>query len=333
MKMSEQTARRTLVRPGIDVSAMGLGCWPIGGPFLLDGRQDGYGQADDAESIRALRRALDLGINVFDTSDAYGAGHSERVIGEAFKGVRDQAFIITKFGYVPDEQKREITGTDVSPAYIRKACEASLRRLDTDYIDMYLLHVWQLTQREEAERVADTLEALVKEGKIGSFGWSTDLLECAGWFATRPNCSAIEMNLNVLQDSPELLDFCRKHELVSINRSPLAMGFLSGKFTAESFIGKDDVRGAGHAWVAFFKDGKPRQEFLDALAAIREILSSKGRSLVQGALAWIFARGSHTIPVPGFKSVKQVEDLAGALQHGPLSADQMAEIDRLLGRK
>ncbi len=324
--------KRLLGRSGIEVSAMGLGCWPIGGQFRMDGREDGYGQANDAESIRALQRALDLGITLFDTSDAYGTGHSERIIGEAFKGRREEAVIVTKFGYTHDEAKRELTGTNVTPAYIRQACEASLRRLQTDHIDLYLLHVWQLTERYEAELVAETLEDLVREGKIRGFGWSTDLLNCAGWFAQRPNCSAIEFNLNVLQDSPGLLQFCSDRNLAAINRSPLGMGFLSGKFSAGSFIGQGDVRGAGHEWVAFFEDGKPKPEFLKALDAIREILASDGRTLVQGALGWILARGPHTLPVPGFKSVAQVEDLAGALGKGPLRPEQMVEIRRLLGR-
>lgn len=323
---------RILGRSGIEVSAMGLGCWPIGGPFRMDGREDGYGQADDAESLRALRWALDLGIRLFDTSDAYGTGHSERLLGEAFKGRRQDVVIVTRFGYTHDAARREITGTNVTPAYIREACEASLRRLGTDYIDLYLLHVWQLTDRYEAELVAETLEDLVRAGKIRGYGWSTDVLECANWFARHPHCSAIELNLNVLQDSPQLLDYCHSQNLAAINRSPLAMGFLSGKFTAESVIGADDVRGAGHAWVAFFQDGRPKPEFLQALAAIRDILASDGRSLVQGALAWLFARGAHTLPVPGFKSVAQVEELAGALQRPPLSNRQMAEIEQVLGR-
>ena len=324
--------KRLLGRSGIEVSAMGLGCWPIGGPFRLNGREDGYGQANDEESIRALRRSLDLGITLFDTSDAYGTGHSERLVGEAFKGRREEVSIVTKFGFTLDEAKREITGTNVTPAYIREACEASLKRLGTDYIDIYLLHVWQLTERYEAELVAEVLEDLVREGKIRGFGWSTDLIDCATWFAPKPHCSAIEINLNVLQDSPRLLQFCSDQNLAAINRSPLGMGFLSGKFTAESFIGQDDVRGAGHEWVAFFQDGKPKPEFLKSLESIREILARDGRTLVQGALGWIFARGSHTLPVPGFKSVKQVEDLAGALEKGPLKPEQMAEIERLLGR-
>lgn len=328
----ETTTTRILGRSGIEVSAIGLGCWPIGGQFRMGGREDGYGQANDAESLRALRRALDLGIYLFDTSDSYGAGHSERILGEALKGRREHAVIVTKFGHTIDEARREITGTNVTPAYIRQTCEASLRRLGTDYIDLYLLHVWQLTSRYEAELVAEALEDLVRAGKIRGFGWSTDVLDCASWFAKRPHCSAIELNLNVLQDSPALLDFCKAQNLAAINRSPLAMGLLSGRFTADSVIGSDDVRGAGHDWVTFFKDGKPRPEFLTALASIREILTSNGRTLVQGALAWIMARGPHTLPVPGFKSVAQVEDLAGALQHGPLTLQQMAEIEHILRR-
>jgi aryl-alcohol dehydrogenase-like predicted oxidoreductase len=111
------------------------------------------------------------------------------------------------------------------------------------------------------------------------------------------------------------------------------MGFLSGKFDIGSQLPTDDVRGSGHTWVAYFTDGKPRQEFLDKLTAVREILASNGRTLVQGALAWLWARSEQTIPIPGFKTVQQVEENARAMQFGPLTANQMREIEALLAQQ
>ena len=132
--------KRTLGRSGIQVSAMGLGCWAIGGPFWRGDVAVGWGKVDDDESVRAIHCALDLGITFFDTADVYGAGHSERVLGRALSACRDKVIIATKFGNTFDETSKQITGADASPEYIRRACEASLRRLNTDHIDLYQFH-------------------------------------------------------------------------------------------------------------------------------------------------------------------------------------------------
>ncbi len=321
--------KRILGRSGTEVSALGLGCWAIGGPFEMDGRADGWGEVDDAESIRAIQGAMELGVTFFDTADAYGTGHSERVLGQAIKGKRDQVVIATKFGHTYDERQRKLLGTDSSPAYIRRALEASLRRLHTNYIDLYQLHIWSLPY-DAAQRVADTLEELVAEELICSYGWSTDCLECARWFAKRPHCTAIQHNLNIFDQATDLLKLCDKHNLASINRSPLAMGLLSGKFDSSSQLPASDVRGSGHDWVAYFEDGKPRQKFLNKLNNVREVLTSDGRTLAQGALAWIWGKSPRAVPIPGFKNLKQAEENAKAMQFGPLSAEQMREVDGLL---
>lgn len=323
---------RQLGKSGIQVSAMGLGCWAIGGPFMMDGKADGWGQVNDRESIRAIQRAIDLGVTFFDTADAYGTGHSERVLGQALAGVRHQVVIATKFGHTYDEQRRELTGQDASPAYIRRACEASLRRLQTDYIDLYQLHLWSLPPAQ-AEDVAETLEKLQGEGLIRAYGWSTNELESMRLFADKPHCTAMQIGLNVFEDDPAVIELCERRQLAGVVRNPLAMGFLSGKFNANSVLPADDVRGSGHAWVTYFQDGRPRQEFLDRLEAVREILASNGRSLVQGALAWLWGRSECTIPIPGFKTVAQIEENCAAMQFGPLTPEQMAEIDQLLGRE
>src|SRR5512138_293769 len=131
---------RRLGRSGIEVSAMGLGCWAIGGPFWAGELPLGWGEVDDKESINAIHAALDLGVTFFDTANVYGAGHSECVLGQALEGRRAHAVIATKFNAIFDETTRQVTGADTSPAGIRKACEDSLRRLNTDYIDLYQFH-------------------------------------------------------------------------------------------------------------------------------------------------------------------------------------------------
>lgn len=156
------------------------------------------------------------------------------------------------------------------------------------------------------------------------------MVDGAKLFAERANCSVIQHSLNIFGDAPELVKLCESNNLASINRSPLAMGFLSGKFTVESLLSKDDVRGAGHTWVPYFKDGKPVPEFLKKLDSVKEILASNGRTLVQGAIAWIWGKSYSTIPIPGFKTVKQVEENAKAMDFGPLSQEQMKEIDSIL---
>src|SRR5450759_4585037 len=132
--------KRTLGRSGIEVSALGMGCWAIGGPYWSGETPNGWGEVDDEESIRAIHKAIELGINLFDTANVYGAGHSERVLGRAFEGRRTQVVIATKFNAVFDETSRQVTGSDTTPAGIRAACEASLHRLNTDYIDLYQFH-------------------------------------------------------------------------------------------------------------------------------------------------------------------------------------------------
>lgn len=327
---------RKLGRSNIEISALGMGCWAIGGPFFEKGTPLGWGEVDDEESIRAIHCALELGANFFDTANVYGAGHSERVLGKALAGRRSEVVIATKFNALFDEATREVTGSSSAPADIRRACEESLRRLDTDYIDLYQFHNGGYPANQ-AVPVRDTLEELVKEGKIRAYGWSTDSAERAEVFAQGPNCTSIQLQLNVLDDNPEVIAVCEKYNLAAINRGPLAMGLLTGKYTASTQPSADDVRGEkSPGWMKYFKDGKPNPEWLGKMEAVRAILTSGasgGRTLAQGALAWLWARSEQTIPIPGFRTVKQVEENCGALQSGPLTKDQMAEIESLLERK
>ena len=321
---------RKLGRSGIEISALGMGCWAIGGPFWAGETPLGWGEVDDEESILAVHAALDLGVNFFDTANVYGAGHSERVLGRAFAGIRSQVVIATKFNAVFDETTRQVTGSDVSPVGIRKACEESLRRLNTDYIDLYQFHDNGFPV-EQAEPVRNTLEALVKAGKIQAYGWSTDFPDRAEYFAQGANCTSIQLQLNVLDDNPAVVTVCEKYNLAAINRGPLAMGLLTGKYTAETKPSADDVRGEkSPEWMKYFKNGKPSPEFLGKRDAIREILASNGRTVAQGALAWLWGRSPQTIPIPGFRTVAQVKENCGALQFGPLTIDQMQEVEGIL---
>jgi aryl-alcohol dehydrogenase-like predicted oxidoreductase len=328
--------KRILGRSGIEVSALGLGCWAIGGPWTFNGGQAGWGVLDDAESLRAIQRAIELGVTFFDTAANYGCGHSERLLGQAIKGCRDQVVIATKFGYHVDEVAKVVTpygekeeDSDVA-AHLPADVEASLNRLGTDYIDVYQLHVWGLSL-DRALEAREVLEGLIRAGKIRTYGWSTDRTDAVRAFSTSPNCSVVQQQLSVLDGNLELLKVCEELNLASINRGPLGMGLLTGKFAPDSTFSADDVRHQV-TWHPGFKDGKPTAAWLNALASIREVLTSAGRSLAQGALAWIWARSEKTIPIPGFKTVQQAVENARALEFGPLTPEQLKEIDSLLGR-
>jgi aryl-alcohol dehydrogenase-like predicted oxidoreductase len=324
--------KRVLGRSGIEASALGMGCWAIGGPFWAGETPHGWGEVDDEESVRAIHAALDRGVNFFDTANVYGAGHSERVLGRAVAGRRPDVVIATKFSTLFDETTRQVTGSDASPEGIRQACEDSLCRLNTDYIDLYQFHANEYPA-EKAAPVRETLETLVQSGKIRAYGWSTDYVDRAEVFAQGPNCTSTQFQLNVLEDNPAMIEFCEKHNLAAINRGPLAMGLLTGKYTPATQVSADDVRGTkSPEWMKYFRDGKPNPEWLSMRDAIVEILTSEGPTVAQGALAWNWARSPQTIPIPGFRTVKQVEENAGAMVFGPLAPEQMAQIDTLLRR-
>jgi aryl-alcohol dehydrogenase-like predicted oxidoreductase len=313
---------RKLGRSGLEVSALGMGCWAIGGPNYRDGNPIGWGPVDDEESLRAIRRALELGITFFDTADIYGCGHSEVILGKALGRDRERVTLATKFGLLFEEGQGPASGKDASPAYIRRACEASLRRLQTDRLDLYQFHIWD-HPAERAGEVLATLEQLVQEGKIRWYGWSCDEPGQAAAFAAGAHCAAIQQQLNLFEGSLETLSLCEKHKLASVNRGPLARGLLTGKFNPDSKLPPDDIR---HRWD--FKSGSIAQR-LARLEQLRATLTRDGRTLAQAALGWLWAKSHHTIPIPGFKTVAQAEENIGALKFGPLSKEQMAEVERL----
>lgn len=323
---------RILGRSGIEVSALGMGCWAIGGPFWDGTTPLGWGEVDDNESIRAIQTAFELGVTFFDTANVYGGGHSERVLAKALAGKRDQVVIATKFNAVFDETTRQVTGSDASPAGIRKACEDSLRRLETDYIDLYQFHDNGFPP-EKAAPVRDTLEQLLSEKKIRAYGWSTDFPKSAEFFAQGEHCATIQAELNILDDNPAIIAVCERENLGLINRGPLAMGLLTGKYVTGVKPSTDDVRGEkSPEWMKYFKNGVPSAEYSAKINSVREILTSGGRTLAQGALGWLWARSPKTIPIPGFRTVRQVEENVKALDFGPITEEQFLEIEKILDR-
>lgn len=249
--------------------------------------QAGWGEVDDDESVRALRAAMEAGVTFFDTAATYGAGHSEAVLGRAVGARRDELMIATKFGYRVDERGRHVhEGADVSSAAVEQSCADSLRRLGTDRLDLFQLHVGDLDPAL-ADDVVVALEALVTKGMIRAYGWSTDDVDRAGRFAGGPHCTAVQHRLNVLEDAPGMLALCEQHGLASVNRSPLAMGLLGGRYDRSTRFESDDLRAHPVSWMRYFVDGRPDPGWLDSVEAVREVLTSGGRTLAQGALAWI----------------------------------------------
>ncbi|MDL2079090.1 aldo/keto reductase [Streptomyces sp. GXMU-J15] len=328
-----ETNFRALGHSGIRVSALGLGCWAIGGEFSTpDGQPLGWGRVDDEESVRAVRRALDLGVTFFDTADTYGAGHSERVLGRALGARRGEVVVATKWGNVFDERSRVLLGSDDSLDHARRALTGSLRRLGTDYIDLYQFHVSDADPGRGAE-LRDLCEEFVREGLVRAYAWSTDDPGRAAVFGAGAHCAAVQHRLNVLQDAPEMLALCEGEGLASVNRSPLAMGLLAGKRGAGEALEAGDIRSAPPAWLeGFSAGGAADPEWLKRVHAVRDVLTSGGRTLAQGALAWIWGRSALTVPIPGFRTVAQVEENAGAIGKGPLTPAQLKEIDGILGR-
>ncbi|MFD6276105.1 aldo/keto reductase [Streptomyces sp. NPDC060209] len=331
MRTETDWQQRTLGSSGIEMGALGFGCWAIGGEWSApDGSPLGWGKVDDDESVAAIRRALDLGVTFFDTADVYGAGHSERVLGRALAGRRDEAVVATKWGNLFDGRTRTMGGADRSPAYAREALTASLRRLGTDRIDLYQLHLGD-TPLDEAAELRDACEEFVAEGLIRAYGWSTDDPERAAVFAEGEHCAAVQHACNVLEDAPGMLDLSEERGLISVIRSPLAMGLLAGVRGQGRRAAAGDIRSTPPAWLSWFEaGGVPAEHWAKRVEAVREVLTADGRTLAQGALGWLWARSGRTVPIPGFRTVAQAEENAAALDHGPLRPEQLKEIAGLL---
>lgn len=309
---------------------IGMGCWAIGGPFWFGEIAAGYSGADDAESLRAIHAAWDHGIRVFDTSAVYGAGHSERLLGEAL-AQRGDAVIVSKFGHSIDAATRQLTGPRFDPSYVRWSVEQSLRRLDRDNIDVMLLHLNDLPVND-AEPAFETLEALVATGVIGSYGWSTDFPASAAAMARRLGFSTVQHAMNLFFDAPSMCRVAKEHGLSQLIRSPLGMGVLTGKFDDGRVVPGGDVRAGPPDRQGYFDAGRPRTDLEQQMAAVRELLTVGGRTLAQGALCWLLAKGPGILPIPGAKSAAQAAENAGAMAFGPLPEPVMLEIESILQR-
>lgn len=313
------------------IPALGLGCWAIGGPFYSGETPLGWGEVDDAVSIRAIETAVDLGIQFFDTAQAYGAGHSEIILGKALKHKPDVQ-IGTKVGYGIVPETRQLTGAVVEIHAIKQSIEDSLKRLQRDHLDLVHLHLNEASI-ENATAIFECLADFRRAGKVLSFGWSTDFPERAEAFATMPGFASIQHAMNVFYRADMLIPTIEKHNLLSMNRSPLAMGLLGGKHNAETKFDAGEVRGRTATWMDYFADGQIRPEYTARLANVRELLQSDGRTLVQGALGWLWARSNHTLPIPGFRNAAQVNEIAGSLAYGPLNDTVMNEIETVIDRE
>ena len=326
--------KRTLGKSNLEVSALGMGCWAIGGPWTWaqPGQESfpvGWGDTDDEESIRGLHTALDMGVNFFDTAANYGAGHSEVLLGRAFKGKRDKLVIATKFGHIVNEEAKTVySAPDQILTNVRTDVENSLRRLQTDYIDIYQLHEGRYDPNLALE-LQVILEELVSAGKIRWYGWSTDVVDSARQFAsaeTAEHCTSIQFRLNAVFDNAAMRQVCAEYNLAGINKDPLNKGFLTGKFNSNTTFPANDNRSD---WDFSQPELQKRLKLVDD---IRDILTSNGRTMAQGALAYIWALDERMVPIPGFKSVKQVKDNAGALEFGPLTKAQVEEIRGMVGK-
>jgi aryl-alcohol dehydrogenase-like predicted oxidoreductase len=307
---------RRLGRSGLQVSPLGLGTARIAG---LGWREDVAHQIPSQtkrEAVRQIQAAVDLGVTLFDTADNYGQGLSETILGEALRGRREGILVITKFGEDPMPDQEDPWSLEAG--LVERKCAASLQRLGVECIDLYLLHRRDYPL-ERAPVLMETLEDLVRAGKIRYYGWSTDDVERARLFAGGEHCTTIEHRLNVFNDNPAMLELCQEQNLASLNRVPLLMGVLTGRWSAETRLGAEDPR------AGWFE----HEQFLQVLACARQIepyLTRGGRSYVQGALGWIWARSPLAIPLPGFRSMQQMQALAQARGFGPLPPDAMQAI-------
>jgi aryl-alcohol dehydrogenase-like predicted oxidoreductase len=240
--------------------------------------------------------------------------------------------VATKFGNTIDEERRQLTGVDVSPAYVRQAVAASLRRLGRDYVDLYQVHTPDMSTAQ-ADDVIVTLEDLVQDGVIRWWGVSTDDPVQAELFAPAPHCTAMQIELNVFNGNRPMLDICDRYDLAALCRSPLAMGLLGGRYSASSRLPVDDVRGRQPGWLRWFDAGRPDPAFLARLGRVREALTCDGRSLPQGALGWILAHHARAIPLPGFRSPDQVRENTDVLRLGALPESAHSRVEQALGHE
>jgi aryl-alcohol dehydrogenase-like predicted oxidoreductase len=307
---------RTLGPRGPKVSALGLGCM---------GMSQSYGAGDEGESLATLHRALDLGVTLLDTADAYGPHTNEELVGRAIRGRRDEVFLATKFGFVDDAATGERT-IDGSPDHVREACDASLRRLGVNVIDLYYLH--RVDPRTPIEETVRAMAGLVDRGKVRFLGLSeVSPATLRRAHAVHP-ITAVQSEYSLWTRDPEdgLLATCRELGVGLVPFSPLGRGFLSGRVRNLSAIGPDDFR---RTLPRFSEENFPKNVAL--LTHLEEVARSKKCSLAQLALAWVLAQGEHIVPIPGTKRRTTLEENLGALDVH-LTHEDLERIEEVLPR-
>ena len=309
--------RKPLGTQGLQSSELGLGCM---------GMSEFYGPTNDSENLRTLERALELGINFFDTSDAYGPHTNEVLVGKFMKGKREKILLATKFGIVRDPANPAVRGFNGKPEYVQSACEASLKRLDTDHIDLYYLH--RVDSATPIETTVEAMAGLVKQGKVKALGLSeVTPATLRKAHAVHP-ISAVQSEYSLWSREPEdgMLETCRELGVAFVAYSPLGRGFLTGQIKSFDDLAPDDYRRHSPRF-----QGENFQKNLDLVYNLQQLAQRKGCAASQLALAWVLAQDENIFPIPGTKKIKWLEENVAALGV-QFTAEELAEIDRIAPR-